>query len=207
MAQGEPHPPLFLHRPDHPAEQVKLPPGIGPALLVLLVGHGEVGEDALRLQPRQAAGLTDALHAAVKVTAVAEVAQPGHAGVHLDVDFQGPAQGRGLPAVFQGLGLAGDRLGNVVLHQPSHLLLGGVAQDQHRHGHAVGPQLHGLVDAGHRQIVGSQLLEGPGHLHGPVAVGVGLHHAQEADLRPDMLPQAAIVVGQSVQVDLRPGSL
>ena len=123
------------------------------------------------------------------------------------MDLQGPAQGRGLPAVFQGLGLAGHGLGNVVLYQPPHLLLGGVAQDQHRHGHAVGPQLHGLVDAGHRQIVGPQLLEGPGHLHGPVAVGIGLHHAQEADLRPDMLPQAAIVVGQSVQVDLRPGSL
>ena len=139
------------------------------------------------------------------MAAVAEIAQPGHAGIHLDVDLQRAAQGRGLMAVFQGLGLAGDGLGNVVLYQPPHLLLGGVAQDQHRHGDAVGPQLHGLVNAGHRQIIRPQVLEGPGHLHGPVSVGVGLYHAQKAHVRPDMPPQAAIVVGQCVQVDLRPG--
>ena len=132
VAQGEAPAALFLHRPDHPAEQVKLPAGIGHAVRVRLIGHGKVGEDALGLQPRQGAGLADALHAAVKVAAVAEIAQPGHAGIHLDVDLQRAAQGRGLMAVFQGLGLAGDGLGNVVLYQPPHLLLGGVAQDQHR---------------------------------------------------------------------------
>ena len=53
----------------HPGEEGKLLMSVGHAVRVVRVGGGEVGEDALRLQPRQAAGLTDALHAAVKVTA------------------------------------------------------------------------------------------------------------------------------------------
>ena len=47
-----------------------------------------MGEDAFRLQSRQGAGGGDGFHACVKVPLPHQETQPGHAGVHLDVDLQ-----------------------------------------------------------------------------------------------------------------------
>ena len=87
-----------------------------------------------------------------------------------------------------------------------HLLAGRVAQDQDGHGDAVMAQLHGLVDAGHRQIVRPQLFQHAGDLDGSVAVAVRLHHAQKLHVGADVGAQCGIVVGQRVKVDLGPCS-
>ena len=93
------------------------------------------------------------------------------------------------------------------VYQAAHLLAGRVAQNKDGHGDAAMAQLGGLVDAGHGQVVRAQRLQGAGHLHRAVAVGIGLDHAQEPDVLPHPLPQGAVVIGQGVQVDLRPRSL
>ena len=67
-------------------------------------------------------------------------------------------------------------------------------------------QLHGLVDAGHRQIVRAQLLQHAGHLYGAVAVAVRLHHPQKFHVGADVGAQGLIIVGQRVKVDLGPCS-
>ena len=205
MPQGEPPSQPLLHRPDDPAEQVELPPCIGVALCIRLIGHSEMGEDTLRLQSRQGAGSTNARHPCLKVIASAQEAQPGHSGVHLDVDLQRAAAAHRLGAVLQCLGFAGHRLRDVVAQQLLHPLRRRVAQNQDGHGDAPGPQLHGLVQTGHRQIVRPQLLQHPGHLHRPVAVSIRFHHAHESCACP--LPQRLIIMCQRIQIDLRPGAL
>ena len=150
--------------------------------------------------------MADALHAGVEHVAVAEIAQPGHTGVYLDVYLQCTAAFDGLGTVLLRLGGAGHRLGDVQVDQVLHLLTGRVAQDQDGHGDAVVAQLHGLIDAGHRQIVGAQPLQRPRHLYGAVAVAVGLHHPQKFHVGAHVGPQGLIVVGQRVKVDLGPGS-
>ena len=67
MADGKAPAALLLHRADDPAEQIQLLPGIGGAVPVRLVGHGEVGENALGVQARQAAGAAYVRRAGVKV--------------------------------------------------------------------------------------------------------------------------------------------
>ena len=120
---------------------------------------------------------------------------------------QRAAQPDGLLAVLQRLGLAGHGLGDMQVNELTHLLPGRMAQDEDGHGDAAMAQLGGLVDAGHGQIVRPQGLQRAGHLHRAVAVGVRLDHAQEFHALPHPLPQGAVVVGQGVQVDLRPRSL
>ena len=66
-------------------------------------------------------------------------------------------------------------------------------------------QLPGLVQAGHRQIVGPQSLQLPGHLHRAVAVGVGFHNAQVFHAGACEFPGLPVIMVQGVQVDLRPG--
>ena len=158
MADGEALSALFLHGGDDPAEQRQLPFRIGAAVRVRLVRHGEVGEDALCPQSRQVTGGADVRRAGVEVLSVHQIAQPGHAGVHLDVYRQLPAVAHGLAAVLQRLGLTGDGLCDVQVDEPSHLLAGGVPQNEDGHGDAAGAQLRRLVDAGHSQIVRAQLL-------------------------------------------------
>ena len=67
-------------------------------------------------------------------------------------------------------------------------------------------QFHCLVDAADREVVRAERLEFLGDLHRAVSVGVGLHDAEELDGRTDVLPDAAVVVRQIVEVDFRPGS-
>ena len=197
----------LLHGPDDPAEQVVLLPGVALTVLPRLVGYGEVGEDALGLQARQGAVPADAVHAGVEMGPLAEVAQAGHAGVHLDMHLQRAAQADGLGAVLHRLGLAGDGLGDVQVYEPPHLLLGGVAQDEDGHGDAVIAQLHGLVHGADGQIVGPLFLQHPADHDGAVAVGVGLHHAQEFHVLPHAAAQHVVIVGDGVQIHLGPCSL
>ena len=206
MPDGEAPAQPLLHGVDDPAEQVELGQRVGAAVRVRFIRHGKVGEDALGLQSRRVAGVADTLHAGVKHLPAAQIPQPGHAGVHLDVDFQRAAAFYRLGAVLLRLGGTGHGLGDVQVDQVLHLLPRRVAQDQDGHGDAVVAQLHGLVDAGHRQIVRAQRFQRAGDLNGAVAVAVGLHHPQKFDRRAHVGAQRPIVVGQRVKVDLGPCS-
>ena len=110
-----------------------------------------------------------------------------------------------LLAIFQGLSLAGNGLGDVVFDELFHLLLGGVAQDQNGHSNAPQPQLHGLVDAADSQVVRPPFLQHLRHPNGAVAVGIRLHHAQKLHIRADVPAQLFIVFPQGVQINDRPG--
>ena len=158
MADGKPLSPLPLHLVHHPAEQVELGAGVGGAVRIRLVRHGKVGKDALRPQTRQTAGGADVRRAGAEVSAGHQIAQPGHTGIHLDVDGQLPAAAHRLLAVLQRLGLTGHRLGDVQVDEVLHLLPGRMPQNKDGHGDAPRPQLHGLVQTGHRQIVRAQRL-------------------------------------------------
>ena len=206
VAYDKPLSALCFHRVDDPAEQRQLFFRIVAAVRIRLVRHGKMGKDSLRPQTRQGAGRADIRRAGVEVSTGDQISQPRHTGVYLDVHRQLAAAAHRLLAVLQRLGLAGHRLGNVQIDEPSHLLTGRVAQDQDGHGDAVAPQLRRLVYAGHRQVIRAQRLQGPAHLHGPVAVGIRLHHTQKLHLRAHPVTQRPIVVRQRVQVDLRPCS-
>lgn len=81
MAEGEALAAPLLHRLDNAAEQVKLCAGIGGAVRVRLIGHGEVGEDALGVQAGQGAGAAYIRRAAVEMAAGDQVAQTGSSRV------------------------------------------------------------------------------------------------------------------------------
>ena len=206
MPDGKAAAELALGRLDDVGEQIKLRERIGAALLVRLVGDGEVREDALHLQPRQAAGGTDGLDAGAEVLARRQETQPRHAGIDLDMYLKRSAAAHGLLAVLQCLGLTGHGLRDVVLDEQRNLLLRRVAEDEHGHGDPIFAQLHRLVRARDGQIVCTQLLQRLRDAHGPVSVGVGLHHAQKLHARPDPAAQRLVVVCQSVEINLRPGS-
>ena len=123
------------------------------------------------------------------------------------MDLQGPPRrrrgGRECPGRLQ----IAHRLGEVVLQQHTGVFHRRHPQDEDGEPDPGPPELHRLVQAGHRQVVRSQLLQLSGHRHRAVAVGVGLHHAQEFAARLRQTPKGVVVPRQPPQVDLRPGPL
>ena len=146
-------------------------------------------------------------HPFVKMLPGAEITQAGHAGVQLYMYLQFPAQPGGLGRIFQGLGQTGHGLGDVQTDEPGSVLRGSVAQNKDRHGDPSLPQLQGLIQTGHRQIVGPGFLQKSGNPQRPVAVGVSLHHAQKAAAPGQSGTDGLIVVPYIAQAYLRPGSL
>ena len=205
VAQPELLAPLLLDGGDDLVEQFELVARVGERVLALFVGHREVGENALGIDARHLAVLDDALDAAVEEIAFAQVAQTRHARVDLDVHLERLAEPRGLARVVDGLGLAGDRLGDVVVDELFDLVGGGVAQDQDGHGDAVGAQLHGLVDAAHGQVIRARFLQAAADLHRSVPVGVGFDDAHELHVVTDVRLELSVVAGQRVEVDFSPG--
>ena len=65
-------------------------------------------------------------------------------------------------------------------------------------------QLDPLLRQRHAEGLDPLRLQGPRHLDGAVAVGVGLHDGQDRG-RPHALPHRREIGGQGVEVDLRPG--
>ena len=190
----------------HMGKDTELLPRVRLIVCAVHIRDGEMGENTLRVQPRQGAGLCDGLHAGFKMLAPDQKAQPGHTGIHLDVDPQRAAALHSLGAVRLRLGLGGHRLSDVVFDELGHHLRRGVPQDQNGHGNAAVAQFPALVQTGHCQIVRPQLFQLPGHLHRAVAVGVRLHHAQILHAGANLLPGHIVVVFQSIQVDFRPGA-
>ena len=177
----------------------ELPHGI----LLAAVGVSKVGEHSLRLQAGQRAqpgDLPGGLFSLPKET------QAAHAGVQLHVDGEGLSCRHRCIRESLSSGQVPHRLGHLVLQQHGGQLHGGVAQAQDGQGDPRLTQLPGLVHAGHGQHVGPQLLQLLGHLHRPMAIGVGLAHAQKPAARRQHGAQSPVVMFQGGQVDLRPGS-
>ena len=189
----------------HLLKAAELPHGKGVPRLAL-VGHGEVGEDALGIQPRQSAGGFHLLHSGLVPADVLEVeAQAAHAGVDFHVDVhRGPGLHRVVGELLSVL-QAVHALGNPVLRQGGGLLGGRVAQHQHGPGDAPQPQLQGLLQVGDGEPVRAQSLKLLGHAHRPVAVGVRLDNAAHLGVFVGGLAHRGKVPGQGVQVDFRPG--
>ena len=204
VANPELMPPLFFRAPNHIGEQLKLVPGVFQLIRTFFIRHRKMSKDAFRIQARKGAGMNDAVHTVLEIIPLAEVSQPGHARIHLDVNLQGAPVFHRLLAVLQRLGLTGHRLGDIKANQPIHLLLRRVPQNQNRHGDAVEAKLQSLVDAAHRQVIRPQLLQLCGHLQGAMTVGIRLHHAQEAHIRPNVFPNRVIIICEGVQIDFRP---
>ena len=190
----------------HLLKAAELPHGKGVPRLTL-VGHGEVGEDALGIQPRQSAGGFHLLHGGLVPADVLEVeAQAAHAGVDFHVDIhRGPGLHRVVGELL-GVLQAVHALGNPVLRQGGGLLGGRVAQHQHGPGDAPQPQLQGLLQVGDGEPVRAQSLKLLGHAHRPVAVGVRLDNTAHLGVFVGGLAHRGKVPGQGVQVDFRPGS-
>ena len=191
---------------NHVHKPVVLEEGIVPAGALRLVGHGEVGEHALNIQSRQGADSDQSLQGGVKMCLVALEAQPGHTGVQLNVGLHLSAGLYRSVGKRLGRGFAPDGLGDAVVQNHLDLVHGRQAQLENGQMNPCRAQLTGLVHVGDGQIFRAQFLQGPGGLHRAVAVGVRLHHAKEPGVRPHLLAQGAVVVGQGVQINLRPGA-
>src|SRR5579875_1077529 len=79
------------------------------------------------------------------------------------------------------------------------------AEDEDGRGNARPPELHPFLHGRNAEGLGAGLEGGPGHLHGAVAVGVGLDDREEARRRPEEGADALHVGPQRIEVDLRPG--
>ncbi len=163
-------------------------------------------EDALDIQARQGAHPGQGLQGGVEVGLVALEAQPGHAGVQLDVGFHSAARLDG--CVRKGLGglFAPDILGHPIIQDDLDLIGRGQAQLENRQLNARQTQLPGLIHVGDGQILRAQLRQGAGGLHRAVSVGVRFDHAQKAGVGPHLFAQGVVVVGQRIEIDFRPGT-
>ena len=81
----------------------------------------------------------------------------------------------------------------------------GRAEDEKFRPDARIPELFRLVIASHCHVLHADLLQLPGHLHGAVAVGIGLHHAQIPAARRELGTHTVHIMFQISQADLRPG--
>ena len=137
-----------------------------------------MGIDALHLQAGQGAHRGNGVGRLRPVSLITQPAQTGHTGVRLHVDAQPPPCRLGGGGKGPGTLQIVDRLGQPIAQQLLRAVGWRVAQEQDRGEHPGLPQLPGLRQAGHRQVLRPQLLQLPGHGDRPVAIGVGLHHAQ-----------------------------
>ena len=64
-----------------------------------------------------------------------------------------------------------------------------------------------FIQTGDRQIVSTQLLQLARHLNGTAAVCICLDYAQKAGVLACAAAQDPVVMGDAIQIDLRPGSL
>ena len=170
---------------------------LGEFLPAPLVGHGEVGEGSFAVQVGQGHGRGQILRPG-----------PGEAGaahprVDLQMDLQRPGQGRGIGFGFlQAPQSLGQIQGSQGISPPGR----GGTQEQDGGGDPRRPELGSLVQAGHRQVGTAQLLQPPGNLHVPVAVGIRLHHPQAPGSGRKSGRHGFEIVPDPVQADLRPGA-
>ena len=138
--------------------------------------------------------------------AVIGQADPGHAGVDFDVDpYRYPRGGGGL-VQLGGIFPVEYGLGNAEPGEIRRLRRGGIGENQDRFSDTGRPDLHGLVQIGYAEPSGSGLPEGAGRLPGPVAIGVCLDHSHHPAVSRKGGSNGPIIVLQSVEIDLGPGT-
>ena len=81
-----------------------------------------------------------------------------------------------------------------------------IAENQDRQAHLAAADLHSFFQIGDSQILRAEIGQRAADRHGPMAVGVGLHHAEKARARRQMSTDRTIVVFQIVERNIRPGS-
>ena len=190
---------------DHAGEAVELQSGERLVRRIVAVRRREMREDALKqdvVQTRDQAQLLKRVR-----VLVGKEAEPGHAGVELDVGLEPAARALHrvveLDRVFHRVDLLPDaHVGHVL-----GVVGRGVAQDQDRQTDAAAAQLDRLLDVGHSQIVRAELRQTTADRQGAVAVGVGLDHAQKPAVGRDQTAQHTVIMGQIVQGHVRPGPL
>ena len=168
------------------------------------VGDAEVHENALNVQVRQRRSLLQLVQRPVIV--IGKEADARHAGIELQVHVQDVVRpGQRLVQLLR----VGQRMHLLRDIEEDHIrgvLRRRIAQDQNRQAHLAAPDLHGLLQIGHGQIFCAEIGQRPADRHGPVAVGIGLHHAEKARTGRQMRPDGAVIVFQIVERDIRPGS-
>ena len=176
-----------------------------PALLLgeggVVVRAGEVGEDTGQPQVRGRGDL-----GVERGRLFVPHAEPAHTGVDFQVHGDGPAGGAADGVEALHLVGGGDRGGEIVVGEVV-ILLGqqraeqedGPAGSEFAHGGRLGERRHG-------KEVGAGVHEPRDGLVQAVAIGVGLHHGDIADMRRQGGTDEAQVAFQGREIDLGPAT-
>ena len=198
---------LRFYSGDHILEQLQLLQRIFLRVLTGLVRNREMRENAFGVKSGHIAGLADSFYTCLIMSALTQVTETRHSGVHLNMYLQNPARGLRRLAVLNSLRAAGDSLRDIVFDQPSDLFLRSMSEDQHRNSRdPVESEFHRLVNAADREIISTELLQKAAHLQSSVAVRVGLNDSEELNTRADVFADLFIIVFYRVEIGLGPCS-
>ena len=131
-------------------------------------------------------------------------ADPAHTRVHGKVEFCRQIQKAGRLGQSLSVLQPVDSGANVLQNRRGEGLRGGVAQNQDGGGEPRVPELQGFQNGADAEE-GTLVLEKPGYLYCPVAVGIGLddcHHRH-----PGLFPDGIYIVRDGIQVDDHSGSV
>ena len=174
---------------------------------VVLVGAG-IGVGEVGIEPHQVHGI-EILQGRHQAGAVLPVgAEPGHAGVELELQRHRATAAAGQVLAEQGFPHAADRRHQLPAQTAAQFLhLGEVAQHQNRRPDPGGAQFHPLGEGGHPEAAGAAGEGGLGDQHRTVAVAIRLDHGHQLGDRPDEAAQGAGVGADGAGIHLHPGPL
>ena len=175
--------------------------GVGVVVRVQTVGNCKMLEDTGDFQPRQSIAGFHLAHGLVKVGAQVEADAP-HASVRLEMAAHGAAGLGGCTGQLGGVLGGEQRLSDAQRSQLVGKSRVGVAQDEQRLGQAVTAQMPGFRQTADRKGGHPGLVQGLGHSHAAVTVGVGLEDS--ADVAAHGAADQSIVGKQCVEIDLGP---
>ena len=193
-----------LHGAEHVHEALVLQSCKRNVFLCPAVGDAEVHENALNVQMRQRRDLLQFVQRSVVV--IGKEADARHAGIKLEMDIQNIIRPRQRFVQFLRVSKRMHLLRNIEEDHIRGVLRRRIAQDQNRQAHLAAPDLYGLLQIGNGQILRAEIGQRSADRHGPVAVGIGLHHAEKARTGRQMCPNRAVVIFQIVERDVRPCS-
>ena len=160
---------------------------------------GEMGEDALDLQPRQRGDTRDVLRRARDVLGrMAVKTEARHAGIDLDMHADRPAIGK-LRRVCKGR----DRLHHVVFGNGGVQLLRGDPEHEQLAPYAAAAKQRRLLHTGDGKMRRARVRKAAADLDGAVPVGVGLHDGHHDPFFPRLAAEQAVIVFYVRQTDTR----
>jgi hypothetical protein len=168
--------------------------------VVLLVGNGQVGDDALHAQAWKGGQLCEDLRELFRAKA-----DPAHAGIDLEVIGTASAAGARL-AVEAMRHLQVEKTGGKGVSEDLFFLTGiNTAQDENGTLDADPAQFQSFLDHGHAEKIGAGLLQYRGDAGGAMPVSIGLDHGQNRALGTGLLLGLQEIVPQGVQIDFDMG--